>query len=683
MIRRRYPGLRKPFSLAYKTFLERDFFGIGGLDGNTSHLNLIDRINLHCKCGSHINVDFTNEELSYLKMVESVETWEDVVDVTKKLWQYVKDNEQDKPQNSDELNEFIKESIKHQKKEKNPQDQDDDSDDSEDIENNPTESESDDENDSGESDDDSEEESDDENDSGESNDDSEEESENSKNNAGAGSKGNDNNDEPDSITDNAFRNREDELVDEKAKPYIYMDMPICDLKKIIVPGEIVIDKFERAYTKAMRDHRIPYNHPAWKSALSHTGVDYNAMAVSLQAVFNRRHLPYVNLLVKEFEMRKNAKQYARQLQSRTGELDTRRLSQYRHTSDLFRKVTTVEKGKSHGMIMFVDMSGSMAGNVMRDTIEQTLILVTFCRKVGIPFEVYGFNDYPCSYLDKNLSSVKFKANTKTAFNLSNDCFHLKTLISSEMNTRTLRRAMNMLLIFGNFSMLDPDDKEIYDISLGLNMQYSHENAGMSLNGTPFIETIVASRSMIPAFQNKTHVDIVNVIYLTDGEGNNSVEFPNIFSKYGGYQEQNVHIGFVDPITKKRVLVNKKAFGNLHQAALTELVREATGCRHIGMFVGSSATISQRLTYIKGPDKSAEKDCLNKNNYFKAPAHGYDSYYYIVSKEKSSIESFNKDELFALKKQFTKNELQKEFSNFLNSKKKNRALITAFATEIST
>jgi len=41
--------------------------------------------------------------------------------------------------------------------------------------------------------------------------------------------------------------------------------------------------------------------------------------------------------------------------------------------------------------MFFDMSGSMTPQ-MSGAIEQILVLVEFCRKVNIPFEVYGFTN---------------------------------------------------------------------------------------------------------------------------------------------------------------------------------------------------------------------------------------------------------------------------------------------------
>ena len=39
--------------------------------------------------------------------------------------------------------------------------------------------------------------------------------------------------------------------------------------------------------------------------------------------------------------------------------------------------------------MLIDWSGSMSDNIVA-TVKQLLVLVSFCRKVGIPFDVYTF-----------------------------------------------------------------------------------------------------------------------------------------------------------------------------------------------------------------------------------------------------------------------------------------------------
>ena len=90
-------------------------------------------------------------------------------------------------------------------------------------------------------------------------------------------------------------------------------------------------------------------------------------------------------------MKKAADGYARATTSRTGVLDTSKLHQYKYNEDLFKKVTTIPNSKNHGLIFNVDWSGSMHHQILA-TIKQTLTMVSFCRKVGIAYDVYLFTD---------------------------------------------------------------------------------------------------------------------------------------------------------------------------------------------------------------------------------------------------------------------------------------------------
>ena len=97
----------------------------------------------------------------------------------------------------------------------------------------------------------------------------------------------------------------------------------------------------------------------------------------------------VSYLVKEFECRKSASAYSRSATSRTGVLDTEKLSSYRFSEDLFKRVTIHPDGKNHGLVFILDWSGSMQ-YVLQDTLKQLYNLIWFCRKVQIPFDVYAF-----------------------------------------------------------------------------------------------------------------------------------------------------------------------------------------------------------------------------------------------------------------------------------------------------
>ena len=133
-------------------------------------------------------------------------------------------------------------------------------------------------------------------------------------------------------------------------------------------------------------------------------------------------------------MKKAADGYARATTSRTGVLDTANLHTYKYNDDLFKKITTIPDAKSHGLIFNVDWSGSMHHQIL-DTIKQTLTLVSFCRKVGIDYDVYLFTDayeYHGSYHDVAKESL---INGKVIL----DNFNMINVLSSRTNKRVADR----------------------------------------------------------------------------------------------------------------------------------------------------------------------------------------------------------------------------------------------------
>jgi len=736
LVKRKYPGLKASFVHGYTSLLERDFFGLNKLQGHTEVLNLIDRINIYAKCGSQVVIAFNIEERSLVSEVENTETWNDVVRVTEKIWKYVKEKEQKKPKNQSELEKLLEE-LKSQGIPQ-PSDEEDDSDGSSSNEEDDSDGSSSDDDESAadesdetdsdgsSSDEDGSDKSDEKGDTGkkseddadgksedgESEDDADGESEDDatdnksgegdidapKSNKGGVGSENDKSEyqppkeDPESLTDQAFRDREDELVDASAKPYVFVELPECDLKKTIIPNKMIVDYFEQDSQRSMERHVNPYGQS--------TPLNYNTMAHALLGSFNRRNAKYIALLVKEFEMRKNARQYARQLESKSGELDTRRLSRYRFSNDIFRKVTEVQQGKSHGMIMFVDMSGSMSG-VIRNTIEQVLVLTSFCKKIGIPFEVYGFCDAPTRYPGKGAAyhefmDNKFTPKSASAFSLTNSNFHLNQLISSDLPPLQFKRAMNMLLVFGgcypgyrDYSVSN-ETKELEAITHNWTMDYS--SCKLQLHGTPLTECLVASKAVINHFRNTTRADIINVVYLTDGDGCASIQFPPM------HQSKNMslhkfNIGIVDPTTKKSVMVTPDRVGESYQNALTRLITLATGCRHIGFYVGRRQDINRRINEvaqtIRYPSsgganheaytayKEKANASLRNDGYYKCAVLGYESYYFMPMATGAII-----DDEIDVAAGAAKGAILTAFRKSQNKKHSNRAMCSSFAKEIA-
>nr|BCU99784.1 MAG: hypothetical protein CM15mV30_0790 [uncultured marine virus] len=66
---------------------------------------------------------------------------------------------------------------------------------------------------------------------------------------------------------------------------------------------------------------------------------------------------------KNLKMKKAADSYARASESKTGVINTNKLFSYKYNEDLFQKVMTTLDAKNHGMIFYLDWSGSMHDNM--------------------------------------------------------------------------------------------------------------------------------------------------------------------------------------------------------------------------------------------------------------------------------------------------------------------------------
>ncbi len=204
---------------------------------------------------------------------------------------------------------------------------------------------------------------------------------------------------PSCETDENYRKNEVMLLDEKCKEYIYLEMPTPILKNIITPAKRVQQQLAEYYTPSNEFYLTAERIREWVNE------------------FKNKNDRYIGLLAKEFEMRKAAKAFSKSKLSDTGDIDINKLASYKFDDNIFRKVMIVPKGKSHGLILLLDRSGSMSEN-MAGSIEQILILSMFCRKVSIPFIVYGFGDCTTSnMIDSGLSPEDYHKKSKESFNV--------------------------------------------------------------------------------------------------------------------------------------------------------------------------------------------------------------------------------------------------------------------------
>ena len=204
----------------------------------------------------------------------------------------------------------------------------------------------------------------------------------------------------------------------------------------------------------------------------------------------------VNFMVQQFEMKKSADAYARQQIHKTGVLNTDVLHQYKLTDDLFLRQTVTPDGKNHGLVMLIDWSGSMSDHIV-ETVKQLLVLVSFCRKVNIPFDVYTFTAQGYSIYDTPLEDLGEPGEVMLG----------ASVVTHVLTSNAKRREIDM------------DMLHLFSQAMKLALPYSgalYSNQ-LSMGGTPLNNVLFGMPAVIEKFKKQNNVQKVSFVCLTDGE----------------------------------------------------------------------------------------------------------------------------------------------------------------------
>ena len=352
MMKVTYPGLRRSFFVGYRELWEQDFFGVKNDDPKT--LSLIDRINLYFK--GNPNIPFADEEMVWVNRAEKTKTFQEVIDLAKELYEFCSQKQENK----------------------------------EDMNMPPLPESSDGQQSPDQTIEDSSEELDEEKDSTESDPEKDHRKDRSADDADLETpsyQGGGQCDETKSVTDEALSQALETLVDDNAKEWVYLSIPDPKVEDYIVPFQEAQNNLHNHFYDETRDS-------GWAEYVQYAVDHYNSFKKDTQKT--------VNYLCKQFEMKKSADEYRRAATAKTGVIDTNKLHTYKYNDDIFKKVTVIPEGKNHGLVMYLDWSGSMQSQLL-DTLKQTYNLIWFCKKSGIPFRVYAFQSgYGYGDMDSNV-----------------------------------------------------------------------------------------------------------------------------------------------------------------------------------------------------------------------------------------------------------------------------------------
>ena len=672
MIQEKYLGSKKIFKKAYDELLEKDFFGINEKD--LSKLNLIDKINMHYK---HVpNIPFEDNELEWVEKANQTKTADDVLNLAVELQEWMYSQEKDKTDEMFDIdlpfNESENDDIENQD-EKN----------SSNIESDDTE-ETEDESEDGDST----------SGSGSDRNDNQKENESSLNKL---KDGGEDFDGIESVTDSNYtKNQYQAASDEDIKETEILNIPKININEAIVD-----------YKEINKDLTDFYKE---KSQGSESNKKYMEWVVKTLKKFENEQKPVISYMVKEFEMRKAADLYKRASISKTGSLNMDKLHSYSYNEDIFLKMTNLPGATNHGLVMFVDWSGSMSDN-FHNTLKQTLNLVWFCKRVNIPFEVYGFTN---QYSHGETTTRNEKAQTPKQNDLVvNDCT-LLNLLSSRANKNEFQESLINFWAISNYWC---DRMNYGGIDVGENMVYPiYIPSSYNLGSTPLNHSIVYAMDLLPKFKKDYGLQRVHTVFLTDGASNsiqNSYQWGKM-KDYDRLTDEVVYNGefiptyfdkgltditVIDPVTNKKYSVKERkdrySYSRFGYDAQTNILVEFLKARVPGMNVvnffiagrNRKGTVSRNdIEYIFGMNSWDELEevkkiqkFIKKHNYAVCTTSAWDEMYVLPGGEKLDISS---DDMSEVQPGAKKTELKKAFGKMSSGKKNSRPVLNKFVGMIA-
>lgn len=367
----------------------------------------------------------------------------------------------------------------------------------------------------------------------------------------------------------------------------------------------------------------------YKNVLTYFRNSSNFNSNTSKDSFISKNKSYINTLCTEFDAKKKATIYKKSSVANTGIINPTKLHSYRFNEDIFKRTTSTPNGKNHGVVIVIDWSGSMSSYI-GDTINQVLMIVSFCKKVNIPFQVYAFSDT----MVRNGNEY---TNTNSNHGTLNMCpLRLIELLSNKMTGSEYSDMIKYLShIIDNPSHLPPE---------------------MGLGGTPLDASILVSSEIVKTFKLSNKLEVVNFIVITDGyNGDNTC---------GAITSNDIFV-LRNSRDNSQIAIKGSDFGNGYVAGTTALLKSlkmTTDSNVVGFFLCCENSAKSKINeHTVNNPKTRETllNNLNKCGFAEIKESGYDSYF-IVNTEKLNV----KDTVNSVEDIFT-------------CKKKNRILLSKF------
>ena len=667
LMKRKFQGLQAPFKNAYQDLYERDFFSLKGQPIQSR--NFIDRINLFFKLRYALNLYapsiFNSEEMTFIRRIDDAETYSEVADICEDLYKYLKEKQEEQQQAQ------ISPSASNSEGEPQEGETYEMPSDEEGEEESEGSTEA-----SGSGEEESEEEPKESSGSSceEQSEESGEETEEQSTAASSEEKKNPQDgihssvftDEFTSETSESLEENLKEMVNENTRESVYINLHSnYELEKYVHDYTEVQADFEREVSAVEVLNRQQFSHgnaPELKFPSLKELISENSKTISY--------------LVKEFEMKKAARAQALSSEAKTGAINTSKLWSYQVNEDIFLRKTNTPDGKNHGMVMVVDWSGSMGSTVL-NTVKQTIVLATFCKRVGIPFEVYNFT----SVNKKAVPEPSILPLSEGDILLQN--IALRNTLSSRMSGKVFNQACQNYL---NIAAIVGNAVGSYYIPYRMMDQAMSED---QFGATPTNQALVLLDRVIPKFRKENSLEKVNLVLLTDGEPTDHLTYKSMDGDDYPTQRttryaSNIYVRDTSTNETYRMTAESEYSGICgfeSSKFLIKILREKHGINSIGFYLLNShgrteikRVIQRFVDYNLHPHmeeyRTLRKE-FNKNNFFVATNSGHNEYYIINAKVDPKTDELD------VNSSMSKAAIAKSFMSHNRSKVVNRQLLNKF------
>jgi hypothetical protein len=263
-----------------------------------------------------------------------------------------------------------------------------------------------------------------------------------------------------------------------------------------------------------------------------------------------------------------------------------------------------------------------------------------------------------------------------------DQHHLLNVFSSRMRANELHTAyINMTAVAGAY---DYNYRDYY----GRDARYRTIPSKLSLGGTPLNASLLAMNTFIPEFKAKNGVQIVNLIYLTDGDsaGGNSVwnrlGTGNSSERIGSRNDSGIILR--DIVTKKEYQLTESYSLGFSRGSMTnslvEVLRDKHNCNVVNFYI-----VDRFKNYDAAEFATADIPPQMVLSKFRKEGHiiaknygGWSEMYLIKGGKDLNVE----EAIFETKEDAKKGEIKRAFSKFNKGKLKNRVLLSKFVDMVA-